>query len=554
MLIIGVAAALRLIALPYSPPGLNQDEATNAWNAWCLLHTGADQAGAPWPIFYTRGLGAPTTTPFIYWMIPFQAVGGLNVWTTRLPSAVLGVLTVGLMFYVASRLFGRPTGWIATGLLAIAPWHVTMTRWGHEASLAPLATVAALAAMLWSGLPIAGGAGRRHPLRALLAGVLIGALCYGYGAIRLFLPVFIIAIGIASLPAWIRLLRDRRGRVATVAFVVGLAATLGPLAYIQVTGGAEMSQRADAYWIAQQGKPMAAALGEIVGRYVAHFGLDFLFQRGDLYLIHHPQGGGVLGWPMLPLMLIGILVAMRNAPRSAAARIALCGVLLYPAGDALLHFWVYTRAGEPIESLHLLRSAPGLPMLMLMAAVGAGALLSGLAAPVRARAERGAVFAGAILLLALVTVDARGLYRAMVERPRDPETQLGFHADLVAALTTLKPKIDAADAVFITASRVNMPYIITLVALQYEPRRWRTDEKQRQPSESGEWEQYTRLGKFRFIYGASAVGELRALQQNTTPEKILFIVRPGELKVGEPIANFPGPNGEATLIAAELTL
>jgi hypothetical protein len=50
--ILAVAAVLRIAWLTSAPPGLNQDEAVNAWNAWCLLKTGKDQTGASWPLMY----------------------------------------------------------------------------------------------------------------------------------------------------------------------------------------------------------------------------------------------------------------------------------------------------------------------------------------------------------------------------------------------------------------------------------------------------------------------------------------------------------------------
>ena len=34
--ITALAALLRFARLDHSPPGLNQDEAINAWNSWCL--------------------------------------------------------------------------------------------------------------------------------------------------------------------------------------------------------------------------------------------------------------------------------------------------------------------------------------------------------------------------------------------------------------------------------------------------------------------------------------------------------------------------------------
>ena len=43
--IIFIATAVRLAGLSAVPPGLNHDEAANAWNAYCLLRTGHDQVG-----------------------------------------------------------------------------------------------------------------------------------------------------------------------------------------------------------------------------------------------------------------------------------------------------------------------------------------------------------------------------------------------------------------------------------------------------------------------------------------------------------------------------
>ena len=74
--IVLVGALLRLIALRQSPPGLNQDEAANAWNAYCLLKTGMDQHGVKWPIFYGRFFGGYSSMLYVYWMMPFEALGG----------------------------------------------------------------------------------------------------------------------------------------------------------------------------------------------------------------------------------------------------------------------------------------------------------------------------------------------------------------------------------------------------------------------------------------------------------------------------------------------
>ena len=96
--ILVLAAVLRLVALDQVPLGLHVDEASNAWNAYTLLTTGKDQHGVSWPIFYTRAFGENRSPLYLYAMLPFQAVGGVNVWTTRLPSALGGVVAVALIY------------------------------------------------------------------------------------------------------------------------------------------------------------------------------------------------------------------------------------------------------------------------------------------------------------------------------------------------------------------------------------------------------------------------------------------------------------------------
>ena len=76
--IVLLGAGLRLWRLDAVPPGINQDEAVHAYDAWCLLKTGRDHDGAAWPIFF-RAFGDYHPGPFVYTIIPFEAVLGLRV-------------------------------------------------------------------------------------------------------------------------------------------------------------------------------------------------------------------------------------------------------------------------------------------------------------------------------------------------------------------------------------------------------------------------------------------------------------------------------------------
>lgn len=139
ILIILLALSLRLIALRQYPIGLYSDEAAFGYNAYLLLQTGYDEYGRFWPVsFESFGDWKP---PMQAWLaIPFIWLFGLNETAVRLPSAILGTATVGVIYLLAKELFGR-TAWrlltmkqcnnlaiVASLLLAINPWHIFMSR------------------------------------------------------------------------------------------------------------------------------------------------------------------------------------------------------------------------------------------------------------------------------------------------------------------------------------------------------------------------------------------------------------------------------------------
>src|SRR5262245_38232081 len=97
-----VAALLRLVGLTHAPPGLNQDEAANAWNAWCLLQTGVDQHGTAWPVFSFREIGSYRSTLYLYLVMPFQMLLGVGPLSVRLPNAVGGIALVALTYFIAA--------------------------------------------------------------------------------------------------------------------------------------------------------------------------------------------------------------------------------------------------------------------------------------------------------------------------------------------------------------------------------------------------------------------------------------------------------------------
>ncbi len=548
--ILMVAAILRLAWLgQVAPPGLNQDEAANAWNAYCLLKTGQDQAGVRWPIFYSRCLGANRSTLQLYVLLPFQALGGLNVLTTRLPSAIGGVLTVLLTYVVGRRLFGRGVGLVAAGLLAVNPWHLQQSRWGHEGALCTLLVMAPLAALLWANLPFDGGRDDKRPTRlwiAGFAGLLTGVCCYGYPAVRLFLPLFLVLAAAVTWRGWWRRVKTRNGALAIGVLAATVAVTFGPLAWQHLTDtdktGIAKRSRAMMVW------PPDASFGEkvsaVLRRYPGHFGPDFLFINGDHYEIQSVPEFGQFHWYLLPMMVLGLGVMVQRLWSSWPARVLLVWLLTYPVSDCLAAHRVTQEL-----SMHALRASPGMACLILLAALGLVTAANWLW-----QRQRPVTLAlSGLLAVAVVGLNVRFLRTFFGEYNRRPRVyHLGYHVDLVEACDWLRPDLADADAVFCTARSMNLPYVVTLVALGYDPVRWFEDERDvRTP---GEWDMVLRYGKMHFMYGRSWLPAFQALRQNGRPDRVIFILRPGEMKLGNPVCRINGYDRRPTLMIYRCTL
>jgi 4-amino-4-deoxy-L-arabinose transferase-like glycosyltransferase len=527
LLILIAGAALRLLWLDGIPPALHADEAPNAWNAYTLLKTGLDQYGVHWPIFYTRAFGDNRSTLYIYMIMPFQALGGLNVWTTRLPAVFASVLTIFLIDYVGARLFGRAVGLSAAVLLAFNPWHIQMSRWGHEAAIVPLLVILPVAALLWANLPLGGEAREPRPVRAGFAGAVAGIVCYGYQVVRPFIPLLLVFAVLLNFKAWWRQLQTRRGVASVGALVIAGALTFGPLLYKHLTDP-EIGRRGQiqgVIWKDADSTGQKAA--KVLARYAGHFAPQFLFISGDHDpALSPPPGFGLFFWSDLPLMLMGIFVCCKQARWSPESRLLLLWLVLYPVGDLIYEH----------PSMHALRSLPGLPGLVLLTAVGVVALVKRLWT--RSQLSRAAVCAAALLVIIL---NVRFIDTFFSDAFMRQKARLNiFMADVLQAAQWLRPHLDGADAVFITGSAIH-PDIVSLVGLSYDPKKWFAEPRElvRGPLKNGAFKDayvYPRYGKIYFLFDEDAsAAALNALSSNGRQDHVILIMRPGEVDLGRPM-------------------
>ena len=135
-LILILAFVLRMYRLDQSPKGALIDEAHFGYIAKSLLMTGKDEHGLSWPLVF-KGFGDQKLPGYGYALIPFVAIFDLSVMTIRLPSVLVGSLSVILMYALAKRVgFSYKSTLIGALLMAVSPWPFFLSRFGFESNLA----------------------------------------------------------------------------------------------------------------------------------------------------------------------------------------------------------------------------------------------------------------------------------------------------------------------------------------------------------------------------------------------------------------------------------
>lgn len=136
VVILGLGLFLRTFNLHISPPGFNADEAALGYNAYSLILTGKDEWGEGFPLVF-KSFSDYKPGLYVYLAIPFVAVLGLTEFAVRLPSILLGTLSVLLIYLLAKEIYARKLYALTTAfLLAVSPWHLHYSRGAWETNIA----------------------------------------------------------------------------------------------------------------------------------------------------------------------------------------------------------------------------------------------------------------------------------------------------------------------------------------------------------------------------------------------------------------------------------
>ncbi len=348
------AAIVYLMRLASAPIYLAPDEVIIANDAYELSRSGRTLDGVLLPLYVFVQVSRNWFMPAIYYIsASFLQVLPLAEWSIRLPTALIALASMWLAFAVARKAIGdRYTAVIAILVLACAPGFFILSRYALDYTY-PVPIILGWLYCVLTGLERPRAIGW-----FLAAGVLLGIGWYTYISSIVMMPVYA-AISLGAL-----VMRKRDWRESAV-LIAGFVIPVSLFAIWITQHPAAFQQTAQRYNFVDP-RETATATGilrsfdfvAMFNRYRNFFGVEFLFQLGDIYLPFSTRTTGVFVPASGVLLGAGLLVALVR--RNVAHTLILLGFVTAPLAASVL-----------VEEGAIRRATAMLPFGALLAAVGA---------------------------------------------------------------------------------------------------------------------------------------------------------------------------------------
>lgn len=189
LLIVLVAAVLRFWSLGNIPASPNWDEVAWGYNAYSIGIDGRDEFGVRFPYKYIESFGDFKPPVYAYLATVPVKIFGLNEFATRFPSALFGVLTVLLTYFLVKELFPKSSrrekiALLSALFLAISLWHIMLSRAAFEANISSFFIVLGVFSFL--------RAVNKNMWYLLLSAFSFALSFYTFNTARVFVPMIVI--------------------------------------------------------------------------------------------------------------------------------------------------------------------------------------------------------------------------------------------------------------------------------------------------------------------------------------------------------------------------
>ena len=487
IVILLLAAFLRLFNLANFPTGINADEAAIGYNAYSLIETGKDEHGASWPIHF-KSFGDYKPGLYFYLVLPLVKFFGLNAWSVRLPSALLGILSVFLIYLLVKELFKNEWwGILSAGMLAISPWHLHFSRGGWEVNVATtfillfvlffVKSLKKISFLIPAGLFLILSLYTYHSARVVALFLTLALVLFYWKNIfqkkNIKLVSTIIIVGFLFL---IPLIISFVGPAGTARFSgVGLFADSGPLWRVnelRVEHGSVASLSTRLIHNRFVGYGVA-----FLENYFDHFEGNFLFISGDVIPRSRVPETGQLYLFEIPLFLLGLYFLIRDKLK----------------GKIVLFIWLFmgpVAAALTFQTPHALRSHNMVIPLAIISAYGLYNLFSWLK-----KQKKIFVIFGSLLIAILISWNVgRYLHQYYVHYPKT--YPFAWEEGFDELTSYIEENEDKYEKIYVT-DKYDQPYIIFLFYLKYPPSLFQREVQLTPPDKFG-FSTVRDFGKFHF--------------------------------------------------------
>jgi 4-amino-4-deoxy-L-arabinose transferase-like glycosyltransferase len=290
-----IAAFFRFWEIGSYPAGLFPDEAANGLDINSIFN------GDIQP-FYERGNGREAL--FFYAIAAVVAIFGRGVWQHHVVSSAFGLAEVFTTYLLTSRLFGKRVAYLASFLMAVSSYAVTMTRTAFRANTIPLFTTLTLYFLV----KFFQETERRAKLwAAFWAGAMFGLGFYTYISYRMMIPLLLMfgaLIALAYRDKW----REWGEYVkAKAVFAVGFMLSFAWLGYYFWTHPGSFIGRAGQVSVFNESLQVE---GGLIPTIIEVFRLTMIsfFANGDLNWRHNISGEPFLSPFVSPFFGLGLII------------------------------------------------------------------------------------------------------------------------------------------------------------------------------------------------------------------------------------------------------
>jgi len=353
IVIVLLASFLRLWQIDTIPPGIYPDEALNANEA----------ITNPGQVFYPDNNGREGLFFNLIWLS--FSVFGISIWSFKLVSVLVGVLTVFGLFLLIRELFRFVLkdenkvvliSLLSSFFMAVSFWHINFSRISFRAIMLPLILVFSFYFLF--------RAFRTQKIKHfILAGIIFGLGFYTYISFRL--AIFLLATVIFLwLVAFLKKKEFKKTFLSVFLFFAVVFATALPIGLYFLKNPQYFSSRTDSVLIFSQPNPPK----EFAISLIAHLGMFNVY--GDPNWRHNVAGHPMLIFPVGLLFLIGLAFCFKKLLLSIKEKDLISfNVFSFP------FFWFFIMLLPGILTFegipHALRVIGVIPVIYIFVGVGA---------------------------------------------------------------------------------------------------------------------------------------------------------------------------------------